>query len=74
MPNFWDNKTNVNTNKNGFNIQEFMKFANQMKGKDPNQMLQQMMNNGQITQQQLENAQCQANDIYKTLQTIGIIK
>ena len=46
MANFWDNLGGKKPQQNnGFNIQEFMKFAQQMKGKDPNQMLQQMMEN-----------------------------
>lgn len=73
MPNFWNN-LNLNTNKNnkGFSIQDFLKFANESKGKDPNQMLQQMINSGQVTQEQLENAKGQAQGIYQMLKSIGI--
>lgn len=59
---------------NGFNIQEFMKFAQQMKGKDPNQMLQQMLNNGQITQEQLNKATNQSQEICQMLKLTGVIK
>lgn len=74
MSNFWDmgnNQNNFNKN-NGFNLQEFIKFARQMKGQDPNLMLQDMVNKGQVTQQQLDNAKNQANGILQMIQTLGI--
>lgn len=75
MANFWDNLGGKKPQQNnGFNIQEFMKFAQQMKGKDPNQMLQQMMDNGQITQEQLNNATSQAQEICQMLKMTGLIK
>lgn len=75
--NFWDNLSNTKTkqhNNNNFNLQEFLKFAKQMNGQDPNQMLSQMLSSGQITQEQLVNAKEQANGILQMLQSIGIIK
>lgn len=79
MSNFWDmgntNQININknnVNKNNFNLQEFIKFSKQMKGKDPNVMLQEMVNNGQVTQQQIENAKTQANEILQMIQMLGI--
>ena len=75
MANFWDNLSGKKPQQNnGFNIQEFMKFAQQMKGKDPNQMLQQMMDNGQITQEQLNKATNQAQEICQMLKLTGMIK
>lgn len=74
MPNFWDNLGATPKQQTGFNIQDFIKFSQQMQGKDANQMLQQMMDSGKFTPQQIENAKSQANSIYNTLRTIGLIK
>lgn len=76
MANFWDNigGAKPQSQGNNFNLQGFLKFAQEMKGKDPNQMLQQMMSNGQITQEQLDNAKSQAQGICEMLKMTGIIK
>lgn len=72
MSNFWDGIQNQNNNTNNFNLKEFIKFAQQMKGQDPNLVLQEMIDKGQITQQQLDNAKKQANGILQMIQTLGI--
>ena len=53
---------------------DFIKFMQSMKGKDPNQMLQQMMDNGQITQEQLNKATNQAKEVCQMLKLTGMIK
>ena len=42
---------------------QFPKFMQQMKGKDPNQVLQQMLRSGKISQQQLNQAQMAASQL-----------
>ena len=41
-------------------MQQFQAFMNQMKGKDPNSMIQELVSSGQVSQQQLDQAQKQA--------------
>lgn len=74
MANFWDNISNNHNvyNKNNFNLKDFIKFAQEMKGQDPNLLLQDMINKGQITQEQLDNAKAQANGILQMIQNLGI--
>lgn len=38
-------------------MQQFPKFMQQMQGRDPNEMLQQMLSSGKISQAQLDQAQ-----------------
>lgn len=73
MPNFWDS---INTNKtnNGFNMQQFMKFYNENKGNDMNQVLNNMVQSGQVTQEQLNNATNQAQGILQMLRNLGMLK
>lgn len=44
-------------------LSQFPQFMNQMRGKDPNQILQQMMQSGRVSQQQLNQAQQMANQM-----------
>lgn len=81
MSNFWDNigaQQNVNNNltqqNNGFNLQQFLKFYQDSKGQDPNQMLQNLLNSGNYSKEQIENAKNQAGGILQMLQSIGILK
>lgn len=41
----------------------FVQFMNQMRGKDPNQILQDMMSSGKLNQQQLNQAQNMAKQV-----------
>ena len=47
-------------------MQQFQSFMQQMKGKDPNAMIQELVSSGQISQQQLDQAQRQAQQIANT--------
>ena len=42
---------------------QFQAFMNQMKGKDPNSMIQELVSSGQVSQQQLDQAQRQAQQM-----------
>lgn len=42
---------------------QFQQFMNQMKGQNPNQIINQMVQSGQITQQQLNQVQRQAQQM-----------
>mgnify|MGYP001851250334 CR=1 FL=1 len=44
-------------------MQQFQQFMNQMRGKDPNQIIQQMVSSGRISQAQLDQAQRQAQQM-----------
>lgn len=44
-------------------MQQFQAFMNQMKGKDPNSMIQELVSSGQVSQQQLDQAQRQAQQL-----------
>lgn len=44
-------------------VQQFQAFMNQMKGKDPNSMIQDLVSSGQVSQQQLDQAQRQAQQM-----------
>ena len=52
-----------------FNPMQFMQQLNQLKsrGGDPNQMIQQLMNSGRISQAQYDNAVKQAQQIQQML-------
>lgn len=52
-------------------IQQFQSFMQQMKGKDPNAMLQELVSSGQVSQQQLDQAQRQAQQIANTFQSMS---
>ena len=49
-------------NGNSMN-QQFIRFMNLMKGKDPNAMIQEMVSSGRITQEQLNAAQQKARQM-----------
>ena len=44
-------------------MQQFQQFMNQMKGKDPNAMIQEMVASGRISQDQLNQVQKQARQM-----------
>ena len=44
-------------------MQQFQQFMNQMKGKDPNAVIQDMMQSGKITQDQYNQARQQAQQM-----------
>lgn len=44
-------------------LQNFQRFMQQMQGKDPNQIIQQMVSSGRISQAQLDQAQRQAQQM-----------
>ena len=43
--------------------QQFYQFMNQMRGKDPNAMIQELVSSGRVSQQQLDQAQKQAQQM-----------
>ena len=49
-----------NAPQGGMNAPDFIKFMQSMKGKDPNQIISNMVNSGQIRQQQLNIVQQKA--------------
>ena len=49
-----------NAPKGNMGAPDFIKFMQSMKGKDPNQIISNMVNSGQISQQQLNIAQQKA--------------
>ena len=44
-------------------MQQFQQFMNQMRGKDPNAMIQELASSGRVSQQQLDAAQKQAQQM-----------
>lgn len=44
-------------------MQQFQQFMQQMQGRDPNVMIQEMVNSGRISQEQLNQAQKQAQQM-----------
>ena len=44
-------------------MQQFQQFMNQMRGKDPNAMIQELVSSGRVSQQQLDQAQKQAQQM-----------
>lgn len=53
----------LNGNNQPNMLQQFQQFMNQMRGKDPNQMINEMVFSGQISQAQLNQAQKQAQQM-----------
>lgn len=74
MANFWDSIGGAKPQSQGniFNLQGFLKFAQEMKGKDPNVVLQQMIQSGQVTQDQVNNVKQQAQGIEQMLKALGV--
>ena len=50
--------------------QRFQQFRSEMKGKDPNMLIQEMMQSGKITQEQYNQARQQAQQIVNTFQSM----
>lgn len=50
-------------------ISQFQRFMHEMKGKDPNQELQRLLQSGQINQQHLNQAQQQAQQVQGMLRS-----
>lgn len=44
-------------------LQNFQRFMQQMQGKDPNAMIQELVSSGRVSQQQLDTAQKQAQQM-----------
>lgn len=44
-------------------MQQFQQFMNQMRGNDPNAMIQELVSSGRVSQQQLDQAQKQAQQM-----------
>lgn len=63
MPNQLYNDMNANRPQNGGIESTFFGFMNQMRGQNPRQIINQMVQSGQITQQQLNVVQQKANEI-----------
>lgn len=51
-------------------MQQFQQFMSQMRGKDPNAIIQEMMQSGKITQDQYNQARQQAQQIANTFQSM----
>lgn len=57
------------------NPMQFPQFLASMRGKDPNQIIQQMLQSGQINQQQLNQAQMTAQQLAPMLEQFkGLMK
>lgn len=63
----------MNQSGGGFNPNQFMQSLNELKqkGGDPNQIIQQMLNSGKITQAQLNTAVNRAQQIMRMLPLSG---
>jgi hypothetical protein len=53
----------LNGNQQGNMMQQFQRFMNQMQGKNPNKMIEQIVASGQLSQQQLNSIQQQAKNM-----------
>ncbi len=51
--------------------QQFQQFMQQMKGRDPNQMLSELISSGKVSQEQLNQAQQQAQQMWSVLGQFG---
>lgn len=51
-------------------MQQFQQFMSQMRGKDPNAIIQEMMQSGKITQDQYNQARQQAQQIANAFQSM----
>ena len=60
----------LNGNNQPNMLQQFQKFMNQMRGKDPNQMINEMVSSGQISQAQLNQAQKQAQQMQQMFEPL----
>ena len=59
----------INRQQQGFNPSQFMQELSQLKsqGGDPNQMIQQLLNSGRVTQSQVNMAMSRAQQIMRML-------
>lgn len=48
-------------------MQQFAQFRRMMQGRNPQQMVQNLLSSGQMTQEQFDQLKQQANDLIKTL-------
>lgn len=53
----------MNGNRQPNMMQQFRQFMERMKGQDPNQIIQQMVSSGKLSQAQLDQAQRQAQQM-----------
>lgn len=60
----------LNGNNQPNMLQQFQQFMNQMRGKDPNQMINEMVSSGQISQAQLNQAQKQAQQMQQMFEPL----
>lgn len=85
MANFWEsigqkqapmqqNIPQQSGNTGGFNMQELMKFAGQMQGKNPEQMVYNYMKENGIDKSELDNMMGMAKNVMPMLKNFGIIK
>ena len=51
-------------------MQQFQSFMQQMRGKDPHAMIQELVSSGRVSQQQLDQAQRQAQQIANTFHSM----
>ena len=51
-------------------LQQFQQFMNQMRGKDPNAIIQEMISSGKVSQQQLDAAQRQAQQMQQVFEPL----
>lgn len=60
----------LNGNNQPDMLQQFQQFMNQMRGKDPNQMINELVSSGQISQAQLNQAQKQAQQMQQMFEPL----
>lgn len=53
-------------------LAQFSRFMQEMKGKDPNAMIQEMVSSGRVSQQQLDQAQQQARQLEGFFRSAGV--
>lgn len=53
----------LNGNQQGNMMQQFQRFMNQMQGENPNEMIEQIVASGQLSQQQSNSIQQQAKNM-----------
>ena len=51
-------------------IQQFQQFMNQMRGKDPNAMIQELVSSGRVSQAQLDQAQQRAQQMQQMFEPL----
>ena len=60
----------LNGNNQPNMLQQFQQFMNQMRGKDPNQMINELVSSGQISQAQLNQAQKRAQQMQQMFEPL----